>query len=120
MSPQKKRVPAAAADVLDRAHLAHYTMENSALEREIIELFLSQLPVTLANLKEASNQTEWKLATHTLKGSAAAVGATRINGIAAELETLVFDVDVKVSSELIASLEKAIGQFCKMAARIYR
>ena len=67
MSWRKKRVAAAPADVLDRAHLVHYTMENPALEREIIELFLSQLPVALANLKGASSQAEWKLATHTLK-----------------------------------------------------
>ena len=120
MSPRKKRVAAARAEVLDRAHLAHYTMENPALEREIIELFLSQLPVTLASLKQAGNQAEWKLATHTLKGSAAAVGATRINGIAADLEILRFDVDVKKSRNLVASLEKAIEQFSKMAARIYR
>ena len=34
----------AAPEVFDRAHLSHYTMQNADLEREIIGLFLMQLP----------------------------------------------------------------------------
>ena len=32
------------AEVFDRAHLSHYTMQNADLEREILGLFLMQLP----------------------------------------------------------------------------
>ena len=120
MSTRIRRASAKRIEVLDRGHLGRYTMDNPALEREIIELFLQQLPVTLAGLKSAKSSGDWKLATHTMKGSAAAIGATCINLIAAELELRKFDVDAKIKSKLINELEAAIAQFKKMAARIYR
>jgi HPt (histidine-containing phosphotransfer) domain-containing protein len=70
--------------VFDQPHLAHYTMQNADLEREIIDLFLAQLPDLYAKLKDG---VEWVLYTHTLKGSARAVGATQIAEVAAALET---------------------------------
>lgn len=120
MSTRVKRASAKQTGVLDRDHLARYTMDNPALEREIIELFLQQLPVTLKALKSAKSSADWKLATHTMKGSAAAIGATRINAIAAELELHKIDVYAKEKSKLIGELEAAIAQFKKMAARVYR
>lgn len=120
MSTRRKRASAKKPEVLDRDHLARYTMDNPALEREIIELFLQQLPVTLAALKSAQSSGDWKLATHTMKGSAAAIGAIRVNAIAAELELHKFDVNAEIKSKLIGELEAAIAQFKKMAVRIYR
>lgn len=104
---------------LDRAHLARYTMENRELEREIIALFLQQLPATTAMLKTAATQADWKLAAHTLKGSAAAVGATRINVLAAELEKWAFDADRDPVENLLAALDRAIAQFRRAVGRIY-
>ena len=107
------------ATVLDRAHLARYTMENRELEREIIALFLQQLPATTAMLKTAATQADWKLAAHTLKGSAAAVGATRINTLAAELEKWAFDLDREPVENLLAALDRAIAQFRRAVGRIH-
>lgn len=107
------------ATVLDRAHLARYTMENRELEREIIALFLQQLPATTAMLKTAATQADWKLAAHTLKGSAAAVGATRINALAAELEKWAFDADHDPVENLLAALDRAIAQFRRAVGRIH-
>ena len=98
--------PEAGATVFDRAHLVRYTMESPELEREIIALFLAQLPSTMAMLREAGSAPAWKLATHTLKGSAAAVGAKRINQLASDLELRQFDLNVKIKHELIVQLEK--------------
>ncbi len=68
--------------VFDRAHLSHYTMHSADLEREILGLFLTQLPATVSAIETAETAADWKLATHTLKGSCAAVGARRLHDIA--------------------------------------
>lgn len=118
----KPRTPDAAARkaILDRAHLANYTMNSPELEREIIALFLQQLPATVALLKTASSHADWKLATHTLKGSAAAVGAALINELAVELEKYQYDVNVNIISDLLLALDKAVAQFHRAVARIYQ
>jgi HPt (histidine-containing phosphotransfer) domain-containing protein len=103
---------------LDRAHLARYTMENRELEREIITLFMQQLPATTALLRTATSQSDWKHAVHTLKGSAAAVGAIRINALALELETHTFDTDRKAVKNLLAALDRAMVQFRRATRHI--
>lgn len=50
-------------------------MGDATLEREILQLFVDQLPEILARLNGAETVTDWKMAAHTLKGSARAVGA---------------------------------------------
>jgi HPt (histidine-containing phosphotransfer) domain-containing protein len=67
---------------LDLAHLARYTLGDQALEAEVLSLFLDQLPVTFSGLRSARTAREWHLATHTLKGSATAVGAWRLAELA--------------------------------------
>jgi HPt (histidine-containing phosphotransfer) domain-containing protein len=108
------------AEVFDQAHLARYTMENPALEREIVGLFLQQLPATLDMLKKAETAAEWRLAAHTLKGSAAAVGATRINALAVRLERCGFAANAAVKAGTIAAVEAAIAEFTARVGRIYR
>ena len=105
--------------VFDRAHLVRYTMENPELEKEIIGLFLAQLPETMAMLRGAASAEAWKLATHTIKGSAAAVGARRINHLASRMEEKKHNLDVNVKSNLFAELDLAIEDFRAMADRIY-
>jgi len=96
MGRRPKRVPASIEAVtegvaaLDREHLSHYTMGNEELAAEVVGLFLVQMPSILAMLRSATSSADWKLATHTLKGSAMAVGAMRIAQIAGALEELDF------------------------------
>lgn len=108
------------ADVFDRSLLRRYTLDSYELEREVIKLFLDQLPVTLTMLKNVTSQADWKLATHTLKGSAAAVGATHINQLAYELEQLLFIENGPVAKRKVADLEAAAEQFKEAVARVYR
>jgi len=118
----KRIVPVAAtgrAAIFDRAHLTHYTMENYELEQEIVALFLQQLPKTIVMLKTAKSHDDWKLAAHTLKGSAAAVGANRINALAIEIERFSFGWEPKTSKKLLLALDQAVAQFQKAADRIY-
>ena len=110
---------AGTAGILDRGHLSRYTMNNSELEREIITLFLQQLPAILEMLTAARSAADWKMAAHTLKGSAAAVGATAIHGAAVKLERYIFDVDVKIKLSLIEAANRTVGKFRAMAVQIY-
>jgi HPt (histidine-containing phosphotransfer) domain-containing protein len=106
-------------EVFDQAHLAHYTMNSVELEREIIDLFLQQLPVTIALIEDATTAAEWKLATHTLKGAAAAVGAHRLKAIAVDLEKLNIDADVKTKEAIMAALFDANEEFKAAVRQIY-
>lgn len=108
-----------AGEVFDRPHLVRYTLDNAELEREIIGLFIGQLPSIVAMLEEANSPEAWKMAAHTLKGSAAAVGATDIHGSAVHLEELgyIFNVDVKI--KLIEDLRGKCERFHAVIRSIY-
>lgn len=114
-----REAPASSPEVFDRAHLAHYTMNNAELEREIIELFLAQLPVTIDLVHEAESHEEWRLATHTLKGAAAAVGACRLKSVAVALESLSPNADAAVKALQFAVLAEAAAEFEALVRHIY-
>jgi HPt (histidine-containing phosphotransfer) domain-containing protein len=119
MASKRKTVSAPnRALTLDRAHLTRYTMQNRELEREIIALFLQQLPTTSAMLTTAENEADWKLAVHTLKGSAAAIGALHINALASELEEHGFGETGEAVQRLLAALDRAFAEFRRAVARI--
>ena len=71
---------------LDRGHLARQTLGDAGLEREILSLFQRQSGVILNRLMEASGGEERRIAAHTLKGSARAVGAWRVAAAAEAVE----------------------------------
>ncbi|MEQ1718528.1 MAG: Hpt domain-containing protein [Hyphomicrobium sp.] len=71
---------------VDLKHLRRYTLGDASLEREVLDLFLGQLPQTIAALGAAASEKDWKMAAHTLKGSGRAVGAWRIARIAEQAE----------------------------------
>jgi HPt (histidine-containing phosphotransfer) domain-containing protein len=72
--------------IIDRDHLARYTLGDVALEREVLGLFVDQIPETLGQLDGAGDDEERVRAAHTLKGSARAVGAKRLAEVAEEVE----------------------------------
>jgi HPt (histidine-containing phosphotransfer) domain-containing protein len=73
---------AAQSAAIDRGYLARFTMGNEALAQEVLELLAAQAPVTLDRLRRAQSEADWQQAAHTLKGSAAAVGARQLQGCA--------------------------------------
>lgn len=95
---------------VDIEHLRRYTFGDEALEKEILSLFLGQLPDTLAALRKAASQHDWKVAAHTLKGSCRAVGAFRLGDIAQDAERLVFSSGSEVRAAAIAQLEEAASE----------
>jgi HPt (histidine-containing phosphotransfer) domain-containing protein len=92
---------------VDFAHLRRYTLGDRALEEEVLGLFLAQLPQTIAALRSAETQRDWKMAAHTLKGSSRAVGAWRIAMLAQEAESLACTIEPAACSEAISKLEAA-------------
>lgn len=70
---------------IDRAHLARMTLGDRTLEREILQLFDHQTETLLARMCDSEPALLQTLA-HTLKGSAAGVGAGAVAKAAAVLE----------------------------------
>ena len=103
--------------VFDRAHLTQYTMESPELEREIVGLFLAQLPGILDRLRKGCTGADWRIATHTLKGSALAIGARRIGDLARELEAAYGAGEAR--QELLSELVHAIDEFDAVARQAY-
>jgi HPt (histidine-containing phosphotransfer) domain-containing protein len=105
--------------VFDRAHLARYTMDSPDLEREIVGLFVAQLPNILDRLFTATSSEDWRFATHTLKGSAQAIGASRIGEFARKLELIASFEQVEKRHKLLAGLKKATREFDDLARQLY-
>jgi HPt (histidine-containing phosphotransfer) domain-containing protein len=105
--------------VFDREHLARYTMDSPDLEREIVGLFVAQLPSILDRLFTAKSHDDWRFATHTLKGSAQAVGALQIGEIAKKLEPITCFEQVVRREKLLAWLTRATREFDEMAKLLY-
>ena len=109
-----------ASDVIfDRAHLAQYTMDSLELEREIVGLFVAQLPVILDQLLNAHSRDDWRIATHTLKGSALAIGARKIGEFARKLEPVNGTEASEKRKKLLSGLARAVQEFDEMAKRLY-
>lgn len=98
---------------LDRAFLARFTFGNTALEHEVLGLFAAQAPGTLQRLHEAGSETEWKEAAHTLKGSAAAVGAQRVAKLAEHAERLQRPEHPDLRAAVLADLSRALTETCQ-------
>lgn len=105
--------------VFDRTLLNDYSMQNQDLATEILNLFLVQLPVMLEALAAAATQTDWNFATHTLKGSAAVVGALRLQQLAAELEAMPFPGDANVRLLRLQVVRAAAADLRREARQAY-
>lgn len=106
----KGRIPAAFARPeapIDREHLARYTLGSRELEREILGLFVAQLPLSIEQLRFAVTDREWQVAAHTIKGSARAVGAGCVARLALEAEQLPAIEDDAERARVLALLEEA-------------
>jgi HPt (histidine-containing phosphotransfer) domain-containing protein len=64
--------------VFDLGHLQRYTLGDQDLQSEVLGLFREQIASSLVVLRESivsDDSAAWRMAAHTLKGSAWAVGA---------------------------------------------
>jgi len=98
---------------IDLVHLAKYTMGDSALEEEILNLFARQSQVYMGQLQKAASAKEWYATAHTLKGSAKSVGACHVANLAEigeniaetanEDEKLAFLAKLRVELDLVTN-----------------
>lgn len=107
------------SEPVDVQHLRRYTFGDQALEKEILSLFVMQLPETMATLRAAASQKDWKVAAHTLKGSCRAVGAFRLGDIAQDAEKLVFNPDSEACRDAISRIEEAASEACVFVRSTY-
>jgi HPt (histidine-containing phosphotransfer) domain-containing protein len=70
--------------IFNRRKIHAFTLGDARLEGEILELFVKQLAEVMATLQSATDPVLWHRAAHTLRGSAATVGADAIAAIAIE------------------------------------
>ena len=105
--------------IFDRSHLAQYTMDSPDLEREIVGLFVAQLPAILERLQNGESRDDWRIATHTLKGSALAIGACKIGDLAKKLEPVNIPEQKARRKKLLSGLVRAVNEFDKMARQLY-
>ncbi|MEI8177909.1 Hpt domain-containing protein [Aestuariivirga sp.] len=114
-----KLKPGADSAVFDRLGLEHNTMHDQRLAAEVLGLFLAQLPATLQLLEDAASGADWKFAAHTLKGSCAAVGAQKLQNLAACLEMLAFPGDGELRLLRLQGLKAAAVEFRQAASTAY-
>ena len=93
--------------VFNRQRLAYSTMDDAALQREVLGLFMVQLKETRDQLKtNIVLAQDRKFMSHNLRGAASAVGALQIEELARSWESVNFDPRV-----LDALLEQAETAF---------
>lgn len=98
------------ARVLDIAHLDYHTFGEISLRNELLALFSEQVAQQQQTLKVCSRHDDWLIATHTLKGSARAVGAWTISEIAESLENLAPGDWLSERHAPLARLDEAVSE----------
>ena len=94
---------------IDHAYLARFTLGNTTLEHEVLELFADHAPTYLLRLMAATTDRAWHEAAHTLKGSARAVGARQVGALAEEAERIKGFSDPEARAASIDALSAALG-----------
>ena len=94
---------------IDHAYLARFTLGNTTLEHEVLELFADHAPTYLLRLMAATTDRAWYEAAHTLKGSARAVGARQVGALAEEAERIKGFSDPEARAASIDALSAALG-----------
>lgn len=95
---------------IDLVHLAKQTLGDRALEREILDLFRTQVRAVLSRLAEAAEVEARHDLAHTLKGSARAVGAWKVAAEAEGCEQHAEDGDwASHLNALQRSVDEALG-----------
>jgi HPt (histidine-containing phosphotransfer) domain-containing protein len=100
---------------IDRVYLARFTLNNADLEREVLELFAAQAPIYLQQLEAAATPKAWKDAAHTIKGSAAAVGAHNLARMAERAE----QSSLESGRDHLAAIASAIEEARTFVAKLY-
>lgn len=94
---------------IDHAYLARFTLGNTSLEHEVLQLFADHAPTYFLRLMAATTDRTWYEAAHTLKGSARAVGAREVGLLAEQAERIKGWSDPEARAASIDALSAALG-----------
>ena len=86
---------------IDRAHLKQVTFGDAGLERELLQLFDRQAEVLMARMRQNDASALAPLA-HTLKGSAAGIGAAAVARAAAAAERAASAIECAAALDALA------------------
>ena len=102
--------PATSLGVLwDEAELRERYGDDDLLIREILSVFMQDLPERLAELRqafEAKDAVNAERLTHMIKGSSATIGSPALTAVAREMEELVIQHQMDRAFAMIPQLEK--------------
>lgn len=104
---------------VDLDHLARQTSGDPQVEREALQLFVVQSRLYLQRLRVAIGERERLDTAHSLKGSAAAVGAWGVAEFSEQLEQLVARGSERGIRDLLGELESEIDEICGFVGRLY-
>ncbi len=76
--PQAEHARYGEVAVLDLDRLVSSTLGDAALQREVVGMFQTQVDDLAERLASGVNAEDWKFLSHTLRGTAAAIGAVEI------------------------------------------
>ena len=94
--------------VLDLAHLRRYTLGDVHLEQELLGLFREQARTQFDLAAATDDAATFKLAIHTLKGTARSIGALEVSNASEALEPLNANPVLARSSPQMIRLRAAI------------
>ena len=103
---------------IDRGHLARITFGDRSLEREVLALFDRQAEVLIARMRGVEPAGIATLA-HTLKGSAAGIGASRVAQTAGAAE-IAAGLSAGECSQAIDRLAVAVDEARALIAKLLR
>lgn len=97
-----------APSLLDLQHLHRQTMGDNSLMREVLTLFRGHARDCVKALNEARIEQDWRMAAHTLKGTARTIGAFELAGIARQAEILTIAAEASQRAALLATLATSL------------
>lgn len=93
--------------------LRNITGNDPEFVREVVQLFLQQLPELVLNLKAALKSQEaeaLKRSAHTLKGASRNIGALRLGAFCEKIESNSISYDTSNINELIDTLDSLVQE----------
>ena len=102
--------------VLDQDQLWEVMQGDEAMAREIIAVFLEDVPAHLASLEQALAESDGNLAArkaHSIKGAASNVGGVALRALAARVELLCRDIDLGEAEKLLPQLTEHLNHLNK-------
>lgn len=103
---------------IDRGHLTRMTFGDRGLEREVLELFDRQSAMLIARMREGQPAAIASLA-HTLKGSAAGIGAGRV-ARSADAAEMAANASPSDCSQAIDRLAQAVDEARALIAELLK